>query len=107
MDLQFASAWLDREIAGFAEIHEFAAQCRDAARSVSRESAALVLLAQAAATFAERQEGVAVNGDVIRDFLVQLNRDAVELRDASCVSDSRFIEALNRLAGRSAKDLCV
>jgi hypothetical protein len=105
MNLQLASAWLDRDILGFSDIHQFAAQCRDAAGTPSRESAAMILLAQFAATFAERQEGVAVSSDVVREFVVELHRDAVQLREASAASDAQFVEALNQFAARLAKDL--
>ena len=105
MDLQLASAWLNRDIAGFSDIHEFAVRCRDGARTASRESAALVLLAQATTTFADRQEGMAISGDVMREFLTRLHLDAAQLRDAAASSDGQFVEALNQFASRLAQVL--
>ena len=107
MNLQLASNWLERGSVGFSDIHQFAVQCRDASVPPNRESAAMMLLAQAAVTFAERQEGTAVSKEVVLEFLVHLHADAVRLRDASSTSDAALIAELNHFAARLAKDFCI
>lgn len=107
MNLQLACAWLNRDIVGFSEIHQFAAQCCDAAREPTRESAALVLLAEAVGVFAERQEGGDISREAMREFLTQIHTQAAALRDASTDSDAQFVVALNRFAAFLAKDLYV
>jgi hypothetical protein len=107
MNLLAATQWLAQDIAGFPDIHRFAAQCRDASAPHGRESAALILLVQAAATFAERQEGVAVSTETVRAFLVDLHAEAQQLSDASGKSDSALLSALNRFAARMSRELFV
>jgi len=107
VNLQTATQWLSQDIVGFADIHRFAAQCRDAAAPQGRESAALILLAQAAATFTERQEGVAVTNETVRAFLADLRAQARQLSDASGASDSALLSALNRFAAQMSADLFV
>jgi hypothetical protein len=107
MNLQLASVWLEREHVGFADIHQFASQCRDAAQSASRESAALVLLAERAAAFSERHEGVAVFTDVVNAFLREIRQETAALKQASDVSDADFLNALNNFAARLAPSLVV
>ena len=107
MQLDLASAWLKREHVGFSEIHQFAAQCRDGARDARRESAALVLLAERAAAFSERHEGVAVSTDVVDEFLSEMRRETQVMLDASMGSDEAFLSALNAVATRLAPNLVV
>ncbi|WP_236721183.1 hypothetical protein [Pandoraea pnomenusa] len=105
MDLQLACAWLQRDTVGLSDIEDFAARCLTASRTATRESAALLLLAQAAQTFAERQSGVAVNGETFQAFLTGTKAHATTLRDAASASDARFLEALNDFAAQSTADV--
>ncbi|WP_207004614.1 hypothetical protein [Trinickia mobilis] len=107
MNLQLASAWLERTHVGFSDIHQFASQCRDAAAASGRESAALVLLAERAAAFTERHEGVAVSTGVVDEFLAELRQDASALKGASGASDAAFLEALNAFAAKLAPAMVV
>jgi hypothetical protein len=107
MNLQLASVWLEREHVGFADIHQFASQCRDAAQSATRESAALVLLAERAAAFTERYEGVAVSTEVVDEFLAEMRKETRLLKEASAASDAGFLDALNAFAARLAPSLVV
>ena len=107
MNLQLASVWLGRSHVGFSDIHQFATQCRDAAAAAGRESAALVLLAEQAAAFSERHEGVAVSAEVMDEFLAELRKDTKALKDASTASDASFLEALNAFATRLAPTIVV
>jgi hypothetical protein len=107
MDLQAASTWLERSHVGFSEIHKFAESCRLASLEQGHESAALVLLAERAANFAERYEGVAVCGQQVAEFLVEMRREAIAMRDARTESDAKFVEALNLVAARLANNLYV
>ena len=107
MKLELASAWLKREHVGFSDIHQFAIQCRDGVRDAGRESAALVLLAERAAAFTERHEGVAVSTDVVDEFLSEMRRETQLLLDASKNSDEAFFSALNAFATRLAPKLVV
>ncbi|MFM0200654.1 hypothetical protein PQR53_12355 [Paraburkholderia fungorum] len=107
MNLQLASGWLERPHVGFSDIHQFATQCRDAAAVSGRESAALVLLAERAAAFSERHEGVAVSAEVMDDFLAELRKDTKALKDASVASDAAFLEALNAFATQLAPSIVV
>ncbi len=105
MDLQLACAWLQRDTVGLSDIEDFAARCLTASRTATRESAALLLLAQAAQMFAERQSGVAVNGETFQAFLTGTKAHATTLRDAASASDARFLEALNDFAAQSTADV--
>jgi hypothetical protein len=105
MNLQLASAWLEREHVGFSDIQRFATQCRDGARNAGRESAALVLLGERAAAFSERYEGVAVSTDVVDEFLADLRKETHMLLTARQSSDDGFLSALNAFATRIAPDL--
>lgn len=105
MNLQLAGAWLEREHVGFSDIQRFATQCRDGARSAGRESAALVLLGERAASFSERYEGVAVSTDIVDSFLADLRKETHVLLDASKSGDDSFLFALNAFATRMAPDL--
>jgi len=107
MDLQLASVWLERPHVGFSDIHQFATQCRDAAAASGRESAALVLLAERAAAFSDRHEGVAISTDVVDEFLAGLRQDTKALKESSAASDAAFLEALNRFAARLAPTIVV
>jgi len=107
MDLQLASVWLERPHVGFSDIHQFATQCRDAAAASGRESAALVLLAERAAAFSERHEGVAISTEVVDEFLAGLRQDTKALKESSAASDAAFLEALNRFAARLAPTIVV
>jgi hypothetical protein len=107
MNLQLASVWLERPHVGFSDIHRFATQCRDAAAVSGRESAALVLLAERAAAFSERHEGVAVSSEVMDEFLAELRQDTRALREASAASDAGFLEALNTFATKLAATIVV
>jgi len=107
MDLQLASVWLERPHVGFSDIHQFATQCRDAAAASGRESAALVLLAERAAAFSERHEGVALSTEVVDEFLAGLRQDTRALKEASAASDAAFLEALNRFAARLAPTIVI
>ena len=107
MDLQLASVWLERPHVGFSDIHQFATQCRDAAAASGRESAALVLLAERAAAFSERHEGVALSTEVVDEFLAGLRQDTRALKESSAGSDAAFLEALNRFAARLAPTIVV
>jgi hypothetical protein len=107
MKLELAGAWLKREHVGFSGIHQFAVQCREGARDTGRESAALVLLAERAAAFSERHEGVAVSTDVVDEFLSDLRRETQLLLDASTDSDESLLSALNAFATRLAPNLVV
>ncbi|WP_233838434.1 hypothetical protein [Paraburkholderia sp. ZP32-5] len=107
MDLQLASVWLERPHVGFSDIHQFATQCRDAAAASGRESAALVLLAERAAAFSERHEGVALSTEVVDEFLAGLRQDTRALKESSAASDAAFLEALNRFAAKLAPAIVV
>ena len=107
MNLQLASVWLERPHVGFSDIHQFASQCRDAAAVSGRESAALVLLAERAAAFSERHEGVAVSAGVVDEFLAELRKDTKVLKEASVASDAGFLEALNAFAAKLAPTIVV
>src|ERR1700744_2357879 len=107
MDLQLASVWLERPHVGFSDIPQFATQCRDAAAASGRESAALVLLAERAAAFSERHEGVALSTEVVDEFLAGLRQDTRALKESSAGSDAAFLEALNRFAARLAPTIVV
>ena len=105
MYLQLASLWLNRPHAGFSDIHQFIEQCHQASLQVNHESAALAMLAQAAASFTDRYEGAAVSTDVVAQFLTQLRKSACALRDASAESDAEFLSALNAFAANLASDI--
>jgi hypothetical protein len=107
MNLSIANAWLAQDMVGFSDIHRFAERCRDASSSGGHEAAALVLLAQAAATFAERQEGIAVDQATVRTFLVNLRADVQRLSDASEESDAALLAALNHFAAGISQALVV
>jgi hypothetical protein len=107
MDLQAASVWLERSHVGFSEIHQFAELCRTAALNGVRDSAALILLAERAAAFTDRHEGIAVSNDVVTDFLEEIRTETAALRDASAQSDERFVQALNVFASRLASNVFV
>src|SRR5579859_3076528 len=107
MNLSMANAWLARNMVGFSDIHRFAEQCRDASSSCGREAAALILLAQAAATFAERQEGIAVDQATVRAFLDNLRAAVQRLSDASEQSDAALLAALNHFAAGVSQELFV
>jgi hypothetical protein len=107
MNLQLASVWLERPHVGFSDIQQFATQCRDAAAASGRESAALVLLAERAAAFSERHEGVAMSTEVVDEFLAGLRQDTKALKESSAASDAAFLEALNRFAARLAPAIVV
>ncbi|MBN4665493.1 hypothetical protein HUS70_07115 [Pandoraea nosoerga] len=105
MDLQLACAWLQRDTAGLSDIEDFAARCLHASRTATRESAALLLLAQAAQTFAERQSGVAANGETFHAFLARCKGHATMLRDAAAASDASFLAALNAFAAQLSSEV--
>ena len=107
MNLQLAGAWLDRQHAGFSDIRQFIAQCREASAQGSRESAAMVLLAERASAFCERYEGVAVATEIVDQFLARMRDDAHALSDACRTSDASFLASINALAARAAEDLAV
>ncbi|NPT34957.1 hypothetical protein [Paraburkholderia xenovorans] len=107
MNLQQASIWLDRPHVGFSDIHQFSAQCREAATASGRESTALVLLAQKATAFCERYEGMAVSSSIMDEFLTELREGAKALSDASAASDAAFLEALNAFASKLATTIVV
>jgi hypothetical protein len=107
MNLSIANAWLTQDMVGFSDIHRFAERCRDASSSGEHEAAALILVAQAAATFAERQEGTAVDQLTVRTFLMNLRADVQRLCDARADSDAAFLAALNRFAALLSKELFV
>lgn len=100
MDLQLACVWLQRDTVGLADIEDFATRCLNASKSATRESAALLLLAQAAQTFAERQSGIAANGETFQAFLARSKAYATMLRDAAAISDARFLASLNDFAAQ-------
>ena len=100
MDLQLACAWLQRDTVGLSDIEDFAVRCLNASRTATRESAALLLLAQAAQTFSERQSGIATSGDTFHAFLARSKAQATMLRDAAIASDARFLAALNGFAAQ-------
>jgi hypothetical protein len=107
MNLQLAGAWLDRQHAGFSDIRQFISQCREASALGSRESAAMVLLAERAIAFCERYEGVAVATEIVDRFLAQMREDAHALSEACSGSDASFLASINALAARTAEDLAV
>jgi hypothetical protein len=107
MDLQLASVWLEREHVGFSDIHQFANLCRNASLTGTREAAALVLLAERAASFNERYEGIAVTNELVTEFLTEIRRETIALKQASADSDAKFIEALNLFAAQLAPMLFV
>jgi hypothetical protein len=107
MNLQLAGAWLDRQHAGFSDIRQFISQCREASALGSRESAAMVLLAERAIAFCERYEGVAVATEIVDRFLAQMREDAHALSEACSGSDAGFLASINALAARAAEDLAV
>lgn len=98
MNLHLACAWLQRDTVGLTDIEDFAVRCLDASRTGTRESAALLLLAQAAQTFAERQSGMAANGETFQAFLTRSKAYATMLRDAAETSDANFLSTLNDFA---------
>lgn len=100
MDLQLACVWLQRDTVGLSDIEDFAARCLNASRTATRESAALLLLAQAAHTFAERQSGIAANGETFHAFLARCKAHATMLRDAAATSDATFLATLNSFAAQ-------
>ncbi|WP_237171406.1 hypothetical protein [Pandoraea pulmonicola] len=106
MDLQLAYAWLQRDTAGLSDIEDFAARCLHASHTATRESAALLLLAQAAQTFTERQSGVAANGETFHAFLARCRSYAMTLRDAAAASDASFLTALNTFAAQLSAEVC-
>ncbi|MCI3205874.1 MULTISPECIES: hypothetical protein [Pandoraea] len=105
MDLQLACAWLQRDTVGLSDIEDFAARCLNASRTATRESAALLLLAQAAQTFAERQSGMAISGDTFHAFLARTKTYATMLRDAAAESDASFLATLNHFAAQSTTEV--
>jgi len=107
MNLQLASVWLERQHAGFSDLHHFATQLRDAAAASGRESAALLLLAERAAAFCERHEGAAVSTSVVDEFIAELRKDTLTLKHASEASDTAFLEALNAFATGLAPTMVV
>ncbi|AKC72383.1 hypothetical protein [Pandoraea oxalativorans] len=100
MDLQLACAWLQRDTVGLSDIEDFAARCLNASRTATRESAALLLLAQAAQAFVERQSGIATNGETFHAFLTRSKTYATMLRDAAATSDASFLASLNQFAAQ-------
>lgn len=104
MDLQLANAWLQRDTVGLSEIEDFGARCLAASSDATRESAALLLLAQAAQTFVERQAGVAASHETYQGYLTRSRAHAALLRDAAAASDSRFVAALNGFAAQLSTD---
>ncbi|MCA8023669.1 hypothetical protein [Burkholderia metallica] len=107
MSLKIANAWLEREHVGFSDIHEFASQCRDAAVVAGRESAALVLLAESATVFTERYEGIAISVGTVDEFLSEIRLEAKVLKEASGVSDTALLEALNAFSVKLAPTIFV
>lgn len=105
MDLQLACVWLQRDTVGLSDIEDFAARCLNASRTATRESAALLLLAQAAQTFAERQSGIAANGETFHAFLARCKAHATMLRDAAATSDATFLATLNSFAAQLATEV--
>jgi len=102
MNLLLAVAWLKRDHVGFADIREFSRDCWAGAKSIDRDSAALVLLAGYAEEFIELHAGTAVTTSVVDDFLEEIRGEAVKLRAASDESDAAFIDCLNRFASLRA-----
>ncbi len=100
MDLQLACAWLQRDTVGLSDIEDFAVRCLNASRTATRESAALLLLAQTAQTFSERQSGIAASGETFHAFLTSTRTQATRLRDAAATSDADFLAALNAFAAQ-------
>ncbi|MGC7403936.1 hypothetical protein ACPWR0_14180 [Pandoraea pneumonica] len=107
MDLKLACAWLQRDTVGLSDIEDFAARCLNASRTSTRESAALLLLAQAAQAFAERQSGIATNGETFHAFLTRSKTYATMLRDAAESSDAQFLATLNEFAAQFTSDVYV
>lgn len=107
MNLSIANVWLAQDMVGFSDIRRFAERCRDASSSGGHEAAALVLLAQAAATFAERHEGIAVDRATVRTFLGNLRADVQRLSDASGESDAALLAELNHFAAGISQELFV
>ncbi|MEW6344128.1 MAG: hypothetical protein AB1704_26015 [Pseudomonadota bacterium] len=107
MNLQLATLWLERQHAGFSDLHHFAAQLRDAASASCRESAALLLLAERSVAFCDRHEGAAISTGVVDEFIAGLRADALILARAGETSDAVFLEALNAFAGKLAPALVV
>jgi uncharacterized hydantoinase/oxoprolinase family protein len=107
MQLELANAWLKRNHVGFSDIHQLVVKCRDGARDAGRESVALVLLAERAAAFSDRHEGVAVSADVVDEFLSEMRRETQFLLKASKSSDEMFLSALSAFAARLAPTLAV
>ncbi|WP_246174477.1 hypothetical protein [Pandoraea bronchicola] len=107
MDLQLACVWLQRDTVGLSDIEDFAARCLNASRTATRESAALLLLAQAAQTFVERQSGIAANGETFQAFLARSKAYATMLRDAAATSDASFLATLNGFAAQLTTEVYV
>ncbi|MEF3067361.1 hypothetical protein [Pandoraea apista] len=105
MDLQLACVWLQRDTVGLSDIEDFAARCLHASKTATRESAALLLLAQAAQTFAERQSGIAANGETFQAFLARTKAYATMLRDAAATSDASFLASLNGFAAQLTAEI--
>lgn len=105
MDLKLACAWLQRDTVGLSDIEDFAARCLNASRAATRESAALLLLAQAAQAFTERQSGIATNGETFHAFLAHSKAYATKLRDAAESSDASFLATLNDFAAQFTRDV--
>jgi hypothetical protein len=105
MNLNDVRTWLEREHAGFSDIRRLAEQCREASARPSRESAAMLLLAERASAFCERYEEVALATEVVDQFLVRMRNDVHALSDALDQSGERFLGAINMLAAEAAKEL--
>jgi hypothetical protein len=105
MNLNDVRTWLEREHAGFSDIRQLAEQCREASAKSSRESAAMLLLAERASAFCERYEEVALATEVVDQFLARMRNDVYALSDALAQSSERFLGAINMLAAESAKEL--
>jgi hypothetical protein len=105
MNLNDARTWLERKHAGFSDIRKFAEQCREASAKNSRESAAMLLLAERASAFCERYEEVALATEVVDHFLARMRNDVHALSDALAQSGERFLAAINMLAAEAAREL--
>src|SRR5215469_14788291 len=105
MNLNDVRTWLKREHAGFSDIRQLAEQCREASAKTSRESAAMLLLAERASAFCERYEEVALAAEVVDQFLARMRHDVHALSEALAQSAERFLGAINRLAAEAAKEL--
>ncbi|VVD90665.1 hypothetical protein PPN31114_01642 [Pandoraea pneumonica] len=107
MDLKLACAWLQRDTVGLSDIEDFAERCLNASRTPTRESAALLLLAQAAQAFAERQSGIATSSETLQAFLTRSKASATMLREAADASDAHFLATLNDFAAQFTSDVYV